>query len=238
MTLTVAALQLPHRHGDLAGQLAAADRLLGTLAGVDLAVLPEMALTGYVSARGDFDLRPFAEPLDGPTCAQLAALARRHELALAGPLVERDGARCYNACVVFDAAGRRLAHYRKRHPSIPERWATPGELALPLFEVAGAQVTIAICYDVHFLERESARQLDAADLLLFPSAWVELEGDQRDQLLPELARGHQLAIVNANWGRGVPEVPGQGASRLVDASGRELARLGTGEDVLVGQLLG
>ena len=37
---------------------------------------PEAALTGYVSARGDFDLAPVAEPLEGPTGARLSLVGQ------------------------------------------------------------------------------------------------------------------------------------------------------------------
>jgi predicted amidohydrolase len=222
--LNVAALEVPHRFGQPEAQLALTDEVLSGLSGVDLALLPEAALTGYVSDDGDYDLRAFAEGLEGPTAARLAALARKHRLALAGPLIERAGTRCFNTTLVFDRKGRRLAHYRKRHPWMPERWASPGDLGTPLFEVAGVRLTVAVCFDVHFLEEDAARELGAADVLLFPSAWSEEGGDQRDARLPELARAFGVAVVNANWGKGAPFVEGQGASRIVDAEGRELAR--------------
>src|SRR5688572_24142641 len=100
----IRALQTAHVWNDVPGALA---RLEGALTDVDLAVLPEAAFTGYVSPKGDFDLRPFAEPLDGPTCAAVAAMAARHGTAIAAPLIEREGEAFYNACVLFDARGRR-----------------------------------------------------------------------------------------------------------------------------------
>jgi predicted amidohydrolase len=223
--LSVAALELPHRFGAPHAQLLEIDRLLTRAAGADLALLPECALTGYVSANGEYDLRGFAEPLEGPTARALAQLARTHQIALAGPLIELDGAAHYNAFVVFDRTGTRIAHYRKRHPWYVETWATPGTGELPLFEIDGARITLAICFDLHFLKAESAAILGEAQLLLFPSAWVDDGGpDERDHLLPDLARTFELGIANANWGPGAPRVGGQGGSRIVDAAGRELAR--------------
>lgn len=237
--IEVAAVEIPHRFGAPREALAAADALLGSeaLQGVDLALLPEAILTGYVSPEGDFDLRAFAEPLDGPTAGALAALARAHDVALAGPLVEQSGGRLYNSLLVFDREGRRIGHYRKRHPWFPERWASPGDLEAPMLEIGGARVTAAVCFDVHFLSEEAGESLDEADLLLFPTAWVDLppDVDLRAELLPDLARRHRLAIVNANWGRaggrlgsfGGP-IPGQGGSRILDARGRVVAQAGPG----------
>jgi predicted amidohydrolase len=63
--------------------------------------------------------------------------------------------------------------------------------------------------------------------LFFPSAWCEehhADPDQRDDLLPALARGYGLTVVNANWGVGPPRLPGMGSSRVVGPEGVELCR--------------
>ncbi len=227
MTLAVAALELPHRHGNPVAQLELTDQLLSQVEGAQLALLPECGLTGYVSEDGDYDLSAFAEPLDGPTCRALSKLARKHRLTLAGPVIESAGSELYNAFVVFDAAGERIAHYRKRNPWFPETWATAGTKANPVFEVAGVPVTIAICFDLHFLAADAPEQLQRAELLLFPSAWVDEDlGDGRDALLPQLAQSFGVAIVNANWGVGSPSFRGQGGSRILAATGREVGRGG------------
>lgn len=84
-------------------------------------------------------------------------------------------------------------------------------------------MTIAICYDGHFLEDDASEQLERADVLLFPSAWVDGE-DSRTPLFESLVRGFGVAIVNANWGKGVVEVTGQGESCII-AAGRIAARV-------------
>lgn len=222
MRLHVTVLELTARWNQPSVALADADRLLGSAPAPHLALLPETALTGYVSPELDFDLAPFAEPLTGPTADALATLARKHGCHLAGPLVERDGERAYNTLVVFAPDGSRVAHYRKRHPWYPETWATPGAEAPPVFDVRGARVTVAVCFDVHFVPDDAARELGEADVLLFPSAWVE-KPDSRGTLLAGLARRFDVAIVNANWGIGTPRVPGQGGSRIVGRDGEVLA---------------
>jgi predicted amidohydrolase len=150
----------------------------------DLVLLPEASLTGYVSRHGDFDLTPFAEAEGGPTARAIADLARRRRVNLVAPLVlcdqdeggDRDtgaGRRCSNAMVAFDRRGEPLFTYRKRHPWIPETWATAGTEEAPVIDIEGAWVTIAMCYDLHFLDEDAVDALTRADLLLFPSAWVE-----------------------------------------------------------------
>lgn len=221
MSLRVAAVELPHRYD-------AADAQWSALAGwmraraheVELAVLPEAALTGYISPVGRCDLSPFAEPLDGPTVDRARALAEACGMALVCPLIEREGARCYNASVLIDAKGVVRGRYRKRHPWYPEAWAAPGDLGSPVWALGGLRLGISVCFDLHFVEEDQGGALGGCDGLLFPSAWVEDgRGDSRGPRLGGLAKLYGLTVVNANWGRGVPRVPGQGGSRIVGPAG-------------------
>jgi len=223
--LRCAALQIEHRFGDPEAALAQADALLASAGPLDLALLPEACLTGYVSPSGNFDLTPQAAPRGGPVEARLAALARRHGVTLAGPVIEREGGCCYNAFVVHDAGGQVVARYRKRHPWYPETWATPGADVYPRFVVAGRTITLAICFDIHFVDDEAGPLLDGVDVLLFPSAWVngQRRSDTRGYLLPALATRRRVAIVNANWARSQPRLPGQGGSMIVGPGGEMAA---------------
>jgi predicted amidohydrolase len=81
--------------------------------------------------------------------------------------------------------------------------------------IAGTRVTIAICFDLHFLDADLAPEID---LLLFASAWVE-RPDSRPERLQVLARTAGITIANANWAPGVVRVPGQGGSCIVGPTG-------------------
>lgn len=221
MRLTI--LELPARWHAADRALAEVDAAL-TGSTADLVLLPEASLHGYVSPEGDADLTRFAEPIDGPTSLACRALAEKHGVHLVAPLVLREGAALYNAMICHAPDGSRPFSYRKRHPWIPETWATRGAEPLPVVAIADRVVTIAICYDLHFLPRESADQLEAADVLLFPSAWVE-KPDFRIPRLQRLAHNFGLVIANANWGAGELVVPGQGNSCVVAADGSVLARV-------------
>ncbi|MFO0629143.1 MAG: carbon-nitrogen hydrolase family protein [Polyangiales bacterium] len=233
-TLRVGALEIPYRHGAPDQMLRRLDDALAQTTGLDLVLPCEAALTGYVSRRGDFDLTRYAEPLDGTSVTAMRAMARAHGVALGVPWIERDGARCFNSYLVVDRDGEALAHYRKRRPWFPERWATPGDLGTPGFSLGGVRLTIAVCYDIHFVSRMAAAALAEADALLFPSSWVD-DGDDdlRDALLPRVARRHGVWVVNANWGEGAPVRYGVGLSRIVRPDGVEVARAAPGGANLV-----
>jgi predicted amidohydrolase len=105
-------------------------------------------------------------------------------------------------------------------------------------ELCGEVVTIAVCYDVHFLASDAVDALEAASVLLFPSAWVE-DPDTRDTRaahLAPIARRFGLHVVNANWGEGVVRVPGQGGSCVLAPDGSLVARATPGGriDVTIG----
>jgi predicted amidohydrolase len=218
--MKLCALQIPARFGDPAGQLAAIRAALAAGDPADLVLLPECSLTGYVSPTLDFDLRPFAEPLEGPTLAAYRALARDHRTHLAAPLIERAPDGIYNSFVVVAPQGALLAHYRKRHPWQPELWATPGDFPCPDLRLGGLRLTLAVCYDIHFVARDAPDTLAGADVLLFPSAWVDGDStDVRAGLFSALVRRFGLTVVNANWGEGEPRLPGQGRSRIVGPAG-------------------
>jgi predicted amidohydrolase len=89
-------------------------------------------------------------------------------------------------------------------------------------DFGGVKICAGICFDLHFIEQDAREALGAADLLLFPSAWVE-EPDGRNDRLATLARRHGIAVANANWGAGAPFVPSQGLSMIFDTEGRRLA---------------
>lgn len=226
--LCVAVVEMPATWGEPERALELVDAVLTAGPHADLVLLPEASLTGYVSPEADVDLSRFAEPIDGPTAHALAGFARAHRTHLVGPLVLAEGGACFNATVAFDPEGRLSFVYRKRHPWIPERWATPGSEPYPLVEIGGLRVTAACCFDVHFLAREARATLLDADLLLFPSAWVEEGEDTRLARLSSIARTFSIAVAAANWGPGLVLVPGQGGSAIVDAHGETLVRVERG----------
>lgn len=226
--MRLTALQLPARFGAWKQQLAFAETLLEAGPRTDLVLLPEAALTGYVSPKGEFDLTQFAEPIEeGPTRAALAHLAKRFDALIVGPLIERTDAGLFNSVIAVTPDGSTLLHYRKHHPWFPETWASPGPGPSEVVSFRGKHLMAAICFDVHFLEADAAAGLSAADLLLFPSAWVDEEDDARPGLLQPLASKHQVAVLNANWGPGKPLINGQGGSLFLDAQGHLVARLPT-----------
>lgn len=222
--MKLTALQLPARFDAREEQLALATALLQEGPSTDVVLLPEASLTGYVSPQGQFDLKRFAEALHGPTREALTAMAKRFGCLVVGPLIEREGDHCFNSMLGITPEGVPLLHYRKRHPWYPEMWATGGTRVNEVISWRGRRFMAAICFDAHFLEEDASAALDQADVLLFPSAWVD-RIDSRTPLLSGIAWRHRIAILNANWGGGLPLVEGQGGTLFIDNDGHTQKRL-------------
>lgn len=145
--------------------------------GADLVVLPEMIVPGYsVDWR---QLRPLAEPLDGPTVRAWTAVAAEADGYVVGGFCERDGEALYNTAVVVGPEGP-ILHYRKLHLFDQEKIAfRPGDLGLPVAHTRFGTVGVCICYDLRFVETVRILALRGADLICVPTAWLPGFDDQR-----------------------------------------------------------
>jgi predicted amidohydrolase len=169
---------------------------------VQLLAFPELYLSGYIVTP---ELaRALAEPVDGPSLQQVAAAARRHDLAIACPYPERavvaGEERFYDAIALFDRDGALLRNYRKTHLWGPDerRCWTPGYLhpeegpALTVQRVNGFPVGLLNCYEAEFPELSRRLALEGAQLVLIPTAadaWAILStGERTDRPYPDVSR--------------------------------------------------
>ena len=169
----VAACQVSLHIGEIdANRAAAADAVReAAAAGAGIVVLPELTPSGYVFASAA-EARGLAEPADGPTAAQWAALAAEHGLIIVGGFAElgADGL-LYNSALLADPSGVR-AVYRKAHLWNAEADVfTPGDQPPPVVATAAGSIAVMICYDVEFPEWVRLPALAGADLLAVPTNW-------------------------------------------------------------------
>jgi len=171
--ITVATTSL-RQSGDsptLAMNLIAAERLLtqAAAAGPDIVCLPEaFALSGLPME----EWPEAAEPVPGPITERIGALARRHQMHVVCPVLERQGGRTYNSAVVLDRDGQPSGVYHKVHPTIPELeiGVTPGE-CVEVFETDFGRVSTLICFDAMFPDRWREAKALGAEIVFWPSAY-------------------------------------------------------------------
>jgi len=233
-TTRIAAVQMACQLGDKAANLAQADRLLVGLAGqADIACLPELFSTGYhldALGRGLFEL---AEPVpatsdepSGPTVDWLRERAARLRLAIIAGLVERDSQAAgllYDSVVLIDRHGDVRGRYRKSHLYPAEhRFFRPGD-ALPVFELEGLRVGLAICFEAAFPPIFSTLALQGAQVIFNPSAVPMGYGHLQDVRTRARAQDNQCFVVAVNHAGAEGDVVYCGRSQIADPRGDVLA---------------
>lgn len=207
-------------------------------AGADLVVLPE-AWQRHFGKPGS-DLRPYAEPLDGPFVTEVERLAEERHTTIVAGMFERadatpDGTP-YNTVVVRGGAH---LDYRKIHlyDSFGYRESSvlaAGPIEPATFPLGGTTVGILTCYDVRFPEL-GRRLVDAgAEVILVPAAWVA--GPRKVDHWTTLLRARAIENTAFVVGVGQPGPLSSGHSMVVDPWGEVLVEAGEGAEVLTAEL--
>jgi predicted amidohydrolase len=169
----VAAVQMHVAFGDVAQNSAKiASRLReAAAAGAQLTVFPECALTGYCFDSLEEAL-PHGQPIPGPSTECLSQLCVELQVSAIYGLLERDGSRLYNACVLVGPQGV-VGSYRKVHlPYLGvDRFTTPGDRPFAVHKAGEVRVGMSICYDGSFPEAARVLALKKADLIVLPTNW-------------------------------------------------------------------
>jgi predicted amidohydrolase len=237
--MRIAVFQGPKEHGDVARNLERLEAVARQAAaeGVRLLVCPEMFLTGY--AIGAEAVARLAEPVDGPAARRVAAIARGSGIAVLYGYPERgEDGQVYNAALLIDRDGLRLANHRKTHlfADIDRRAFAPGGGEPAMAEIDGMRLGILICYDVEFPENVRLLALAGADLVLVPTALMEPYAFIPQAMVPTRAYENQLFLVYANRCGREGDLVYYGLSCVVGPDGADLARAGTGEELILADL--
>jgi NAD+ synthase (glutamine-hydrolysing) len=226
--LRIAACQLNTVVGDLDGNVAAMLAMLeqAESEGCDLAVFPELAITGYPPE--DLLLKPrfVADNLE----ALDKFVARTGSCAAVVGFVDGE-VDLYNAAAVC-ANGTLSGIYRKRllpNYSVfdEQRYFAPGTGELVLFVVGGVRVGVSICEDIWSPDGPVATQASGgAELIVNLNASPYYQGrlEERERMLGTRAADASCTIVYVNQVGGQDELVFDGASLVVDASGAVIAR--------------
>jgi N-carbamoylputrescine amidase len=141
--------------------------------GADLVVLPELVATGYVLDRDALLDRAESTTDFGPALSAWSAAARELGITVVGGFAEQADGLLYNSVAVLGPDGLHAGTYRKLHLFGSERGVfAPGNLGLPVIEVAGISLGLVVCYDLRFPEAVRILALRDVDLVAVPTAWV------------------------------------------------------------------
>jgi predicted amidohydrolase len=165
--------------------------------GLDLAVLPENAITG----EADGDALARSVPYEGLVQEVFTRKAREHSCYIVVPtylLDSKEKKLCSNAAVLVGRKGELMGTYRKVHLVVSlergtmEGGATPGD-ALPVFDCDFGKLGIQICYDMEFDGGWTELARRGAELIVWPT-----QSPQTSQ--PAFrAKEHRCYIVSSTW---------------------------------------
>lgn len=208
---------------------------LASDAGADVAVFPELFLTGY--NLGD-DAKSFGLAGDGPELAEVGRIASRHRVALVVGYPERVGDGLANTALFVDPAGHQRLVYRKTHLYAWERRVfRAGDGLGPMVEVGGLTCGLLICYDVEFPEAVRRLALAGCDAILVPTALPKVVARDAAILLPARALENHVYIAYANRCGTEAGLTYAGNSVIVAPDGQAVAQAGDGEQLIFADLV-
>jgi predicted amidohydrolase len=193
--------------------------------GLDLAVLPEMAVTGGL--KGDILAQSF--PFEGAVQEAFSRKAREHRCYIVVPMYlveDKDKAVCTNAGILIGRSGEVLGTYRKLHLAVPagsdsmEGGMTPGT-KVPVFQCDFGKLGIQICFDMSYDYGWDELKRQGADLVAWPT-----QSPQTSQPAFRAKRGRYY-IVSSTW---------RDNASIFEPTGKITAQVRPPEDILVQEL--
>ncbi len=198
----------------------------------DIVVLPEYSMLN-IAGRSPVEVYEASEAVDGPYISEFKKFARENSTYVLVTLLERATyPKVYNTAVVISPDEKIVTIYRKIHlfDALGVResdYMTPGDKPGSIFDVKGAKLTIAICFDLRFPELFRYYGLQGAEVVLVPSAWYS--GPMKEEVIRFLARArasentYYVVVANQYSTRFT------GRSMVIDPLGTVLLDLGLGE---------
>lgn len=213
-----------------------AGRVRGLPSDVEVALFPELVLTGFVD---DERIRSAAIARDGPELGRVRAVAAATDTALLVGFAEDAGDQWFNATAYVTPDGEPTV-YRKRHLWDAERrWFAPGKRRV-VVETPVGRTGLVTCYDLNDVADSAAFTDDRVDALFVTGAWPAAHvANWRLLCRARALDGARWLVACGRTGeRAVDQRDGAyaGNSLVVRANGRIAAELGREERDLVARL--
>jgi N-carbamoylputrescine amidase len=245
-SIRVACIQMQPVFGNVAANVARSLELIDRTAsqGADLAVLPELANTGYMFTSREEAFSLAEQIPGGPSVTAWAERAARHGMHIVAGITERSGQDLYNSAVVIGPEGY-IGTFRKVHLWNEENlFFEPGNLGFPVFHTPIGRIGVAICYDGWFPETFRLCALQGADIVCVPTNWVPIpgqaEGREAMANILAMAAAHSNSIFIACADRvGVERgQPFEGQSLIVSYTGWPVVGPASrdAEDILIAEV--
>jgi predicted amidohydrolase len=196
---------------------------------VDLAVFPELFLSGYTTSKPE----ELALDLEGSEMAAIARLARETSTAVILGAPERAPAGIANSAICVDRYGDITGSYRKTHLFGSERDAYFAGDELLIVDLDGVRAGIMICFDIEFPEVARALAKAGANLLVTISANMDPFGRDHNVFATARALENGVPHLYVNQvGKG-ETFTFAGGTLIVSADGDRLAEAGAAKEKVI-----
>jgi predicted amidohydrolase len=225
----LALCQIAPKREDKAANLAKIEELAAKAkgAGADLAVFPEMALTGYILNDQVYGL---AEQVPGPSVAKVEEIAHKTGLHIVfgmPELSEKAQATVFNTSVLVGPKGF-IGKYRKMylptHSVFEEKRYFRAGYEPAAFQTDLGGIGLTICYDVFFPEVFRMPRLKGAQLIICISASPAVRRSYFEILTAARALENTCYLAYVNLAGVEDGLQFWGGSRLVGPTGDVLAK--------------
>lgn len=225
----LALCQIAPKREDKAANLSKIEELAtkAKAADADLAVFPEMALTGYILSDQVYGL---AEQIPGPSVAKVEEIARKTGLHIVfgmPELSEKAQATVFNTSVLVGPKGF-IGKYRKMylptHSVFEEKRYFRAGYEPAAFQTELGGIGLTICYDVFFPEVFRMPRLKGAQLIICISASPAVRKSYFEVLTAARALENTCYLAYVNLAGVEDGLQFWGGSRLVGPTGDVLAK--------------
>nr|XP_010933708.1 beta-ureidopropionase isoform X1 [Elaeis guineensis] len=166
--------------------------------GVNVLCLQEAWMMPFAFCTREKRWCEFAEPIDGESTQFLQDLARKYNMVIVNPILERDvnhGEIMWNTAVIIGNHGNIIGIHRKNHiPRVGDfnesTYYMEGNTGHPVFETAYGKIAVNICYGRHHPLNWLAFGLNGAEIVFNPSATV---GELSEPMWPIESRNAAIA---------------------------------------------
>jgi predicted amidohydrolase len=238
----IALAQMSCKRGDKAENLKRMERVVAKAKrqGAELAVFPELSLTGYVVRDQIYEL---AEKIPGPSVKIMEGIAKRTGMYIIfgmPELSEKTQATLHNTAVILGPEGF-IGKYRKMylptHSVFEEkRYFRPGYQTAALDTELG-KIGLTICYDIYFPEVVRLARLEGAQLIVCISASPGIRRAFFETLTAARAIENTAFLAYVNLVGVEDGLQFWGGSRLIGPNGKVIVQAKyDDEDFVIGQV--